>query len=46
MYDIDDLEALLEQALEEGCIETEDGCVVELDGRCPHGYWSPVIDLI
>jgi len=24
-------------------VETIDGCTVEMDGRCPHGYPSPIL---
>lgn len=27
-------------------MSTEDGCVVEPDGKCPHGYESPAIRLL
>jgi hypothetical protein len=26
-------------------MSTEDGCIVEPDGRCPHGYLSPAMRL-
>ena len=31
------------EAMQDGVITTEDGCLVELDGVCPHGYESPAI---
>ena len=31
-----------EEAMSEGGIETADGCWVELDGSCPHGFPSPM----
>ena len=35
----------LEEAVEDGCIETADGCLVEPDGACPHDYPSPLLVL-
>ena len=37
-FEIEDLE----MAMEDAGIETADGCYVEPDGRCPHGYPSPL----
>lgn len=28
----------------EGVVETKDGCEVEPDGVCPHGYQSPMLE--
>lgn len=28
-----------------GVVTTQDGCNVEPDGRCPHGYPSPMVRL-
>jgi len=39
--DIFDLEAMME----EGGAETADGCWVEPDGRCEHGFASPLLVL-
>jgi hypothetical protein len=36
-----DIEDLME-AVDEGGIETADGCYVETDGVCPHGHQSPL----
>jgi len=38
----------IEKWLEEGYAETPDGCVVEPDGVCPHGYksWLLILGLI
>lgn len=33
---------MLWDAMDEGGIETADGCWVEADGRCPHGFPSPM----
>lgn len=30
--------------LSEGTVETIDGCIVEPDGQCPHGYLSPLLE--
>lgn len=32
----------LEEAMSECGIETADGCYVETDGRCSHGFPSPM----
>lgn len=32
----------LDEAIAEGVIDAADGCRVELDGVCPHGYPSPL----
>jgi len=37
-FDLEDLE----DAMSEGGIETADGCWVELDGSCSHGFPSPM----
>jgi hypothetical protein len=29
----------------ESLLEAPDGCVIEQDGRCPHGYVSPLREL-
>jgi len=28
----------------EGTVETVDGCIVEPDGQCPHGFLSPLVE--
>jgi len=33
----------LEGIMSEGVAETADGCIVEPDGRCPHGHRSPLL---
>lgn len=33
----------LEDAFWSGLIKTIDGCTVEPDGTCPHGYTSPLV---
>lgn len=33
----------LESFLWDGEVQTIDGCTVEIDGTCPHGYTSPLI---
>jgi hypothetical protein len=33
----------LESAAYDGTVETADGCIVEPDGVCPHGEYSPLI---
>jgi hypothetical protein len=35
----------LEDMLFDGDVTTADGCSVEPDGRCPHGYRSPMLVL-
>jgi hypothetical protein len=35
----------LEEIMWEGVTEAFDGCPVEPDGRCPHGYRSPLLIL-
>ena len=35
----------LEGMLCDGDVETLDGCYVEPDGQCPHGYRSPLLIL-
>lgn len=40
--DIEDLEAIV---FDYADAETADGCAVEPDGRCPHGYRSPLLVL-
>ena len=37
-FEIEDLEA----AMSDCGIETADGCWVETDGKCPHGFPSPM----
>ncbi len=37
------LEAL-EDAVYEGVVTAADGCRVEPDGVCPHGYESPLLE--
>jgi hypothetical protein len=32
----------LEEMFFDGVVETADGCSVEPDGKCPHGYSSPL----
>lgn len=47
--DDEEIQAMLMDAMSAGVVEIEDcGCVVELDGSCPHGNQSPfiVLDLI
>lgn len=39
------VESLLSAAVMGDIIETADGCMVEPDGRCPHGQNSPLVDL-
>lgn len=39
--DLEDLEA----ESDTGIVETADGCSVEPDGICPHGYRSPLLVL-
>lgn len=36
-------EQLLEAILMDELIEAQDGCMVEPDGVCPHGYQSPAL---
>jgi hypothetical protein len=43
--DDDDGLGELEDAIANGAIETEDGCIVELDGECPHGCKSPLLEM-
>ena len=38
-----DLLEALESADEYGTVETDDGCIVEPDGVCPHGEMSPLL---
>lgn len=38
-----DLLEALEMAAMDGVVETEDGCIVEPDGVCPHGEESPLL---
>jgi len=33
----------LEEVLWSGKVQTIDGCTVELEGTCPHGYTSPLV---
>jgi len=33
----------LEEMFLDGVVTTADGCVVEPDGKCPHGYSSPLL---
>lgn len=35
----------LEDAMNDGTIEAADGCIVEPDGKCQHGYSSPLVIL-
>ncbi len=36
-------EEIMLSAIRDGIVETEDGCIVEPDGSCPHGCQSPLI---
>lgn len=38
----------LDDACDEGICEATDGCIVEVDGRCPHGKpsWALVMGLV
>jgi hypothetical protein len=27
-------------------VEAPDGCMIEVDGECPHGHRSPVFDMV
>ncbi len=38
--DMEDLEAIV---FDYADAETVDGCIVEPDGKCPHGYSSPLL---
>jgi|TARA_R110000824_G_scaffold349182_1_gene536039 hypothetical protein len=40
-----DLDELIEQMDGYGTVETSDGCTVEPDGKCPHGYESPLREM-
>lgn len=40
-FDIEDLESMMF----DGDVETADGCAVEPDGTCEHGYRSPLLML-
>ena len=46
-FEAPDLETLLDWLLDSVC-EALDGCIVEHDGRCPHGYpsWFLALGLI
>ena len=35
----------LENIMSDSVAETADGCIVEPDGRCPHGHLSPLLVL-
>ena len=35
----------LEEIMFDGIAETADGCQVEPDGECPHGFKSPLLTL-
>jgi len=34
---------VIEDAMDDAVVECFDGCEVEPDGRCPHGYSSPLL---
>lgn len=41
----DEILEILAEVLEKGVVEIEEcGCVVELDGVCPHGNESPLLE--
>jgi hypothetical protein len=43
----DDLLDIMEESMSgitEGTVETVDGCIVEPDGVCPHGFLSPLLE--
>jgi len=40
-----DLDELIAQMDGYGTVETSDGCTVEPDGKCPHGYESPLREM-
>jgi hypothetical protein len=43
----EDLADIMEETLfglSEGTVETVDGCIVEPDGSCPHGFLSPLLE--
>ena len=44
----DDMFSWLEDAEETGMCEATDGCIVEIDGVCPHGKpsWAIVMGLV
>ena len=42
-YDTEELLETFEMVWETGTVEVEDGCTVEPDGTCPHGYESPLL---
>lgn len=44
---IAELEDIMAESLfgaTEGTVETIDGCIVEPDGKCPHGFLSPLLE--
>lgn len=44
--DAEDLADIMEEALfgASAGVETVDGCTVEPDGQCPHGFLSPLLE--
>ena len=45
--DEQDLADIMEETLfgmTEGTVETVDGCIVEPDGQCSHGFLSPLLE--
>ena len=45
--DGEDLADIMHEALfglSEGTVETVDGCIVEPDGTCSHGFLSPMLE--
>ena len=44
MNEEDQLEEAIAEYLEYGTVTTEDGCQVEPDGVCSHGYSSPLLE--
>ncbi len=43
---IDEISDILEESLfgDMAGVETVDGCIVEPDGSCPHGFYSPLVE--
>jgi hypothetical protein len=39
------LEEIIAQMDAYGTVETSDGCTVEPDGKCEHGFESPLLEL-